>query len=130
MAKAFTTDQIIQLRNNPYTYRVTAKHIRFTKEFKELFYQKRQEGMSLRDTFASLGYDPDVLGKDRIEGISYLINKAKKPVAKPVPAKKAVSAKAHVHATQSLTRMILKLQKRTFAGCSMNSSFSGRKWIL
>jgi len=76
MAKAFTTDQIIQLRNNPYTYRVTAKHIRFTKEFKELFYQKRQEGMSIRDTFASLGYDPDVLGKDRIEGISYLINKA------------------------------------------------------
>lgn len=76
MAKAFTAKQIAQLRNNPYTYKVTAKHISFTKEFKELFYQKRQEGMSLRDIIVSLGYDPDVLGYDRIEGISYLINKA------------------------------------------------------
>jgi hypothetical protein len=76
MAKSFTPEQIIELRKNPYTYKVTEKHIRFTKEFKELFYKKRQEGMSLRDTFTSLGYDPEVLGYERIEGISGLINKA------------------------------------------------------
>lgn len=74
--KTFTPEQIEQLKQNPYTYSVTKKSISFTKEFKELFYQRHKEGMSLRDTTISLGYDPDVLGKERIEGISGLLNKA------------------------------------------------------
>lgn len=74
--KFFTPEQIEQLKQNPYTYSVTKKSISFTKEFKELFYQRHKEGMSLRDTTISLGYDPDVLGKERIEGISGLLNKA------------------------------------------------------
>lgn len=76
MAKPFTPEQIEQLRSNPYTYKVTNCKIFFTAEFKEAFYQKRQAGLTLKETILVLGYDPDVLGEKRIDGISHLINKA------------------------------------------------------
>lgn len=76
MAKAFTDEQIKQLRENPYTLKVTNSKIFFTKEFKQDFYGKRQEGLTLKETIVALGYDPDVLGEKRIDGISHLINKA------------------------------------------------------
>ena len=80
MAKPFTLEQIAQLRKNPYTYKVTNCKIFFTTEFKKAFYQKRQEGLTLKETFISLGYDPEVLGDRRIDGVSHLINKAVREV--------------------------------------------------
>ena len=76
MAKSFTQEQIEQLRSNPYTYKVTNSKIFFTAEFKKVFHQKRQEGLTLRQTITVLGYDPDILGETRIDGISHLINKS------------------------------------------------------
>ena len=76
MATAFTQEQINQLRSNPYTYKVTARKIFFTREFKQAFCDKRQEGLTIRETFIALGYDPEVLGEKRIDGISHSINKA------------------------------------------------------
>ena len=76
MAKPFTDEQIKQLRENPYTFKVTSSKIFFTKEFKQKFYNKRQEGLTLKETIIALGYDPDILGEKRIDGISHLINKA------------------------------------------------------
>ena len=64
------------LRSNRYTYKVTTSKIFFTAEFKEAFYQKRQDGLTLKETILALGYDPEVLGEKRIDGISHLINKA------------------------------------------------------
>ena len=58
MAKPFTLEQIAQLRKNPYTYKVTNCKIFFTAEFKKAFYQKRQEGLTLKETILELGYDP------------------------------------------------------------------------
>ncbi|MDO4515434.1 MAG: hypothetical protein Q4B72_15550 [Lachnospiraceae bacterium] len=76
MAKKFTDEQIKQLRENPYTFKVTDCKIFFTKEFKQEFHKKRQEGLTLKETIVALGYDPDTLGEKRIDGISHLINKA------------------------------------------------------
>lgn len=76
MATEFTQEQIIQLRSNPYTYKVTARKIFFTKEFKQAVCEKRQEGLTLREAIAALGYDPKVFGEKRIEGIRNSINKA------------------------------------------------------
>ena len=76
MAKPFTLEQIEQLRSNPYTYKVTNSKIFFTAEFKEAFYQKRQAGLTLKETLLELGYDPEVLGEKRIDGLSHMINKA------------------------------------------------------
>ena len=73
MAKPFTLEQIEQLRKNPYTYKVTDRKIFFTAEFKKAFYQKRQEGLTLKESFISLGYDPEVLGDKRIDGISQCV---------------------------------------------------------
>ena len=74
--KKFTPEEMEQLRSNPYTYKVTACQIFFTAEFKERFYRLRQEGRLLNEVITTLGYDPDVLGEKRIDGISHLINKA------------------------------------------------------
>ena len=76
MAKLFTMEQLEQLRSNPYTYKVTSRKIFFTAEFKEAFYQKRQAGLTLKETLLELGYDPEVLGEKRIDGLSHMINKA------------------------------------------------------
>jgi hypothetical protein len=69
-------EQLEQLRSNPYTYNVTSRKIFFTAEFKEAFYQKRQAGLTLKETLLELGYDPEVLGEKRIDGLSHMINKA------------------------------------------------------
>lgn len=74
--KKFTRDEMEQLRSNPFTYKVSSSQIFFTVEFKEKFHQLRQEGLSLNEVIVSLGYDPDLLGEKRIDGISHLINKA------------------------------------------------------
>lgn len=76
MASSFTPEQIEQMRRNLYTFKVTERKIFFTKEFKQAFYEKRQQGMPLREIIVALGYDPDVLGEKRIDGISHSINKA------------------------------------------------------
>lgn len=74
--KMFTPEQIEQFKSNPYTYKVSTCQIFFTAEFKEKFYRFRQEGLSPTEAIAALGYDPDVLGERRVNGINSLINKA------------------------------------------------------
>ena len=76
MKKPFTPEEQSILADNPYTYKVTTTTISFTVEFKKLFYERRSKGMAIRDIFISLGYDPDILGQSRMEGVSYLINRA------------------------------------------------------
>lgn len=76
MATAFTLEQIEQLRSNPYTYKVTVRKIFFTKKFKQVFYEKRKEGLTPKEIIIALGYDPDVLGQKRIDGICNSISKA------------------------------------------------------
>lgn len=76
MVKAFTAEEQKKLSENPYTYKVTSTTIKFTVEFKKLFYEMKSKGMAIRDIFISLGYDPDILGPSRMEGVSYKLNKA------------------------------------------------------
>ena len=71
--KGFTPEEILALRSNPYTYTVTEKTISFTREFKERMWEGMQNGRPKRDLIIELGYDPDVLGPSRIEGIAYHI---------------------------------------------------------
>ena len=68
--KNFTLDEINELSMNPYTYKVSAKTISFTAEFKEKFWNMYCTGQSPRNIVEQLGYDPDILGATRIQGIS------------------------------------------------------------
>ena len=67
--KRFTGEEMDALSRNPYTYKVTQCHLSFTAEFKELFWKHYNEGMTPKDILLSLGYDPDVLGENRVNGI-------------------------------------------------------------
>jgi hypothetical protein len=74
MAKRqFSEKDMKTLKANPYTYRVTPNQIQFTAEFKEIFWEKYSSGKSPTLIVFELGYDPDILGKTRIEGILHHI---------------------------------------------------------
>ena len=68
--KPFTAEEIIILRQNPFTYKVTNSTLSFTKEFKELFITEYNAGVVPRQILANHGYDPEILGDRRIWGIS------------------------------------------------------------
>lgn len=64
----FTEEEIAVLSQNPYTYRVTAYQISFTKEFKDLFWSEYQRRLSPSKIFRKYGYDINILGTARISG--------------------------------------------------------------
>jgi len=65
----FTEEQIEKLRLNPYTFSVTPNQIRFTKEFKEEFYRRLQDGDTSRKILRDLGYSDDLISKSRMISI-------------------------------------------------------------
>ncbi|MDO4651081.1 MAG: hypothetical protein Q4B26_20780 [Eubacteriales bacterium] len=71
----FTKREIQLLKCNPYTYRVTEATIFFTTEFKQEFWRRYQEGETPRAIVEALGYDPDILGQYRINGLQINIKK-------------------------------------------------------
>lgn len=75
MKRCFSDKEIKILKANPYTYRVSAERIRFTAEFKEMFWAKYCSGMTAASAIYELGYDPDMLGAERIHGIIRHIRK-------------------------------------------------------
>ncbi len=71
----FTKREIQILKSNLYTYRVTESQIFYTKEFKEEFWRRYQEGETPRKIVEELGYDPDMLGTARLSGLQINIKK-------------------------------------------------------
>ena len=67
--KPFTEDEIVQLRLNPYTLKVTENSLKHTYAFKCLLRDKIDEpGMTLRKLYQEAGYDPDMIGMMRMKG--------------------------------------------------------------
>ena len=71
--KSFTPEEQGILRQNQYTYKVTEYTIAFTKEFKELFVEKYKEGLTARKILTDCGYNPEIFGDRRVQGISHHI---------------------------------------------------------
>lgn len=74
--KKFTAEEVEILRANPYTEKVTEKRISFTLAFKEAFWRLSVEGCSGNMAFRKLGYDPEVLGFERVHNITKRIRYA------------------------------------------------------
>lgn len=74
-SQAFTDEEVKVLRENKYTAFVSNSSIRFTLEFKEMFLEKKTEGVPARRIFLEAGYDVDILGTSRIKNISKRIPK-------------------------------------------------------
>lgn len=73
--KVFSREEIASLAANPYTHRVSDRQISFTKEFKEKFWQEYNAGKTPAEIVKEYGYEVDVLGMRRIEGIRGHIRK-------------------------------------------------------
>lgn len=74
--KRFSPAEVEKLRANPYTERVTTEQISFTLAFKEEFWRLSVEGCTGNIAFRRLGYDPEVLGFERVHNITKRIRRA------------------------------------------------------
>lgn len=74
--KKFSPEEVETLRANPYTKQVTAEQISFTQAFKEEFWRLSVEGCTGNIAFRKLGYDPEVLGFERVHNITKRIRRA------------------------------------------------------
>ena len=75
VVKAFTDEQITELSSNRYVEYISRTTISFTMEFKQLFYEQKQQGKALRQILSEHGINPEYLGEKRIISLSGRINK-------------------------------------------------------
>ena len=78
MIKDFTPEQMKILSANPFTYKVSAICIHYTLEFKNLFLAHYEAGEPVKDIFAAFGYDPAILGDNRMHAFARRISKQAK----------------------------------------------------
>lgn len=71
--RKFTQEEMNILRANKYTYGVIPTVISFTSEFKQEFWYRLQQGKRGCDIVRELGYDPEMLGETRIQGIKQTV---------------------------------------------------------
>lgn len=79
--KIFTAEEVATLRANPYTASVTPETIKFTLAFKKELWRLSVEGCTGNMTFRKLGYDPEVLGFERVHNITKRIRQTAKTPA-------------------------------------------------
>lgn len=65
----FTKEQQETLNKNPYVLKVSEKAITYTEEFREDFYRMYITGLSPSAILKELGFNPQVLGRKRIDHI-------------------------------------------------------------
>lgn len=68
--KKFSAAEQELLRANPYTEKVTEHQISFTLAFKEVFWRLSVEGCTGNMALRKLGYDPELLGFERVHNIT------------------------------------------------------------
>ena len=71
--KKFTYEEIMQLRASPYVLEASPNQVHFSAEFKEKFWAGIQEGKRPEEICADLGIDPEILGKNRLNGLRSII---------------------------------------------------------
>ncbi len=67
--KEFLPEELLGLKRNPYVKSATTKTVRFTIAFKEEFWERYKAGQSPASIVQAMGFDPEVLGAPRINGI-------------------------------------------------------------
>ena len=73
--RSFTKEEQAILKENKYTYSVSANTISFTIGFKKEFWKRYQTGQRPREIVQELGYDFQMLGETRVTGLQSMIKK-------------------------------------------------------
>lgn len=73
--KDYSQKQIKQLKENPYTLKVTKNKLYFTKEFKAAFWISYQAGSSPRKILQDFGYDLAIFEQKQIDSLVQRIKK-------------------------------------------------------
>lgn len=100
MKKKFFPEQIQLLKENQFTEYVSNSTIRFSREFKNLFWQEYQKGKTPRQIFSSFGFDPEILGDSRMSNFAYNISQAHTPAALQKESDRLKALEAQVDALQ------------------------------
>ncbi len=66
----FSEEEIAKLRENEYIEKVSEKSIKYTLEFKKEFWRRYQGGQSPENIFLDLGFDLDIINRERIYGLT------------------------------------------------------------
>ena len=121
--KKFSAAEQELLRANPYTEKVTENQISFTLAFKEAFWRLSVEGCTGNMALRKLGYDPELLGFERVHNITKRIRRAGKSLEgiQPAPKSRAGSSSAR----QSWKKCPAG---RVSAGCSRKSCIFSSRW--
>ena len=78
---AYTEEQVAILASNPYTRTVNEYRLSLTVEFKRYLLEERERtGSPWPEIFRRAGYDPELIGKQRMDGI---IRDVRKQAASP-----------------------------------------------
>lgn len=113
--KPFTDAEMMQLADNPYTYKVTRGQISFTAEFKKDFWDKRCAGRTVEEAFRECGYDPDVLGSGRMRGTAEMIRTQNKNGEEPHSGRRpygALKARSRQNKERDIESEVADLQHR------------------
>ncbi len=70
-----TPEEIALLQAHPYIIEVTPRKVCFSKEFKEIIWNKMQQGQDIHHIFEEFNIPCDLLGETRINGMKYQIRK-------------------------------------------------------
>ncbi len=66
----FSEEEIAKLIANEYVEKVSEKSIKYTLEFKKEFWRRYQGGQSPEIIFLDLGFDLDIINRERIYGLT------------------------------------------------------------
>ena len=124
--KKFSAAEQELLRANPYTEKVTEHQISFTLAFKEAFWRLSVEGCTGNMALRKLGYDPELLGFERIHNITKRIRRAGKSPEGIQPAPKS---RMRISREQFGAAELEKCPAgRVSAGCSRKSCIFSSRW--
>lgn len=115
----FTKEQKETLAANPFTLSVNDYQIRFTVEFKKyLLAEREKHNTPWKEVFRKAGYDPEIFGKQRMEGI---IRNIRNEAASSKGLHETSSVKAHAieqeqknsqKAIRELQEEVIRLQQQ------------------
>lgn len=65
----FTPTQLKELIDSPYTHSVSKKTVSYTKEFKDIFWQRYCDGIDPKQIFEDAGFDTKTITRTRMNGL-------------------------------------------------------------